>query len=75
MHIITNEIVSIKQLFLHVTFLSSIEVSVLFKISSSHSNTSLPIRYFLDEKFLISKCSSILHALLYLQSHVLVFHL
>ena len=41
-HIIINEILRIKQL--HVTFLS--KPSAVFNISSSHSNTNLPIRRF-----------------------------
>ena len=45
-HIITNEIVWTKQLlFLHVTFSSSFEISVVqnsFNISYSHANANLP---------------------------------
>ena len=52
----TNEIVGIRQLlFLHITFLSSGEVSVVFSISSSHANTNLHIRRFSQEQFLVSK--------------------
>ena len=47
---------------------------LLFNISSSHPNTNLPIRCFSHDQFLVSKYSSILHALLDLQSHVLEFH-
>ena len=70
-HIVTNNIVRIRQLFFsHVTFLSSSEISVVFSITSSHASTNLPNRYFLQEIFLISKYSSIFHALLHSQSHV-----
>ena len=70
-HIVTNNIVRIRQLFFsHVTFLSSSEISVVFSITSSHASTNLPNRRFLQEIFLISKYSSIFHALLHSQSHV-----
>ena len=70
-HIFTNNIVRIRQLFFsHVTFLSSSEISVVFSITSSHASTNLPNRHFLQEIFLISKYSSIFHALLHSQSHV-----
>ena len=56
MHVITNEIVWIRQLhFAHATFFLSSEVSVVFNISSSHYNTNLPIRRFSQEQFLVSK--------------------
>ena len=75
-HIITIEIVWIRQLFVsRVTFLSLSEVSVVFNISASHANTYLPNRYFLHEQILISKYSSILHALWDSQSYVLGFHI
>ena len=54
-------------------YLSLSKVTVVFDLSSSHSNTNLPIRRFLQEQFLISKYSSKLHALLHSQSHVLGF--
>ena len=55
-HIITNEIMRIRQsLFPHTTFLSLSKVSVVFNVSSSHSNTNLTIRRFSQEQFLISK--------------------
>ena len=58
-HIVTNNIVRIRQLFFsHVT------------VTSSHASTNLPNRHFLQEIFLISKYSSIFHALLHSQSHV-----
>ena len=75
-HIIINEIVLIRQLlFSHVTFLPSRKVSVVLNISSSHADTNLPVRRFLHEQFLVLKYPSILHALLYFQSHVLGFHI
>ena len=50
-HIITNEIVWIRQLFFsHATVLSSSEVSVVFDISPSHVNTNLPNREFVREE-------------------------
>ena len=53
-HIITNEIVWIRQLiFLHITFLSL----------SKHANINLPNRRFSHEQILIPKYSLILHAL------------
>ena len=48
-----------------ITFLLSSEISVVFNISTAHSNTNLPIRRLLHEKFLRSKYLPILHALLY----------
>ena len=51
--------------FLHVTFLPSSETLVVFNISSSHANTTLPIKRFSHDQFLIDKYSLILHALLY----------
>ena len=51
--------------FARVTFSLSSEFSVVFNISSSHDNTNLPIRRFSHEQFLISKYSSVLHALLH----------
>ena len=56
-------------------FLSSSEASVVFNISSSHANAILSIRRFLHWQFLISKYSSILHALLHSQLHVLGFYI
>ena len=64
-----------KIIFTHVAFLSTSEVSFVFNIPSSHAYPSLPKRRFLNEQFLISKCSRILHALLPSQSHVLGFHI
>ena len=58
----------------HVTFLSSREFSDVFAISSSHANTNLLIRHFLQEQFFVSKYMSILHALLHSQSCELGFH-
>ena len=37
------------------------KVSVVFNISSSHSDTNLPTRRFSQEQFLVSKYSSTLH--------------
>ena len=69
-HIITNEIVWIRELiFSRVIFLSSSEASVAFNISSSHTNTNLSIRRFSHKHFLMSKYLSILHALLHSKSH------
>ena len=63
-HIITIEIVWIRQLFVsRATFLSLSEVSVVFNIPASHANTYLPNRHFLHEQILISKYLSIVHAL------------
>ena len=74
-YIIINEIVWIKQLlFVNATFLSLSKLSLVFNISPSHSNANLPIRLFSQDKCLISRHSSILHALLHSQSHVLGFH-
>ena len=56
-------------------FLLQVEVLVIFNILSSHTNTNLKNRRFLHKHFLISKYSSILHALLRSQSHVLGFHM
>ena len=50
-------------------------VKSVFNISSSHVNTKLLKRRFSNEQFLISKYSSILHALLHSQSHVLVSYI
>ena len=75
-HIITNEIVWIRQLLiLHVTFLSSSEALAVFNISFSHANTTLSMRRFAHEQFLIIKYSSDSHALLHSQSNVLVYHI
>ena len=75
-HIAINEIVRIKQLhFPRVTFFSWSEVSVVFDTSYLHANTNSPIRRFSHEQFLVSKYSSILHALLHSQSHVLGFQI
>ena len=64
--IITNKIVWLREsLFAHDTFLWLSKVSVVFNISSLHANTNLPMRRFSQEQFLISKYSSILHALFY----------
>ena len=53
MHITINETASIRRLlFSHVSFLSSSEISVVFNISSSDSNTNLPIRRFSHKQFL-----------------------
>ena len=72
-HIIADEKVSI--ISFCTCYLSLRKVLVEFNISSSHSNNSLPIRFFSHEQFLISKYSSILHALLHSQSHVPGFHI
>ena len=66
-HIITNQIVWIRQLFFaHATFLSISKVSVVFNVLSSHYNTNLPIRSFLQKKKkIISKYLSILDTLLH----------
>ena len=53
--------------------LSLSNVSVVFSVSSSHSNTSLQIRRFPQKQLLVSKYSSILHTLLHLKLHVLGF--
>ena len=75
-HIITNEIVRMRQLlFAYVTFLSLSKVSVLFNISSSHSNANLLTRHFSPEQLFVSKSSSILHALLHSQFHLLGFNI
>ena len=75
-HIITSEIVRIKQLFLsHVTFLSFSQVSVVYNISSSYANTNLSNGCVSHKQFLISKYLPILHGLLLKQSHVLGFHI
>ena len=69
-HMIANEIVWIRWLlFLHKLFLSLSEVSVVFNISSSYSNTNL------QEQLLRSKYSLNPHALSHSQSHVLGFHM
>ena len=53
-HIITNEVVWRKQsFFAYATLLSFSMVSFVFNISSSHSNTNLPIRRFSQKQFLI----------------------
>ena len=47
-HMVINKTMYIRQLLLHVTFLSVIEIiSVAFNISSSHSSTNLSIILFL----------------------------
>ena len=75
-HIITNETVWLRQLlFAHATFLSLSKISVVFNISSSHSNTNLPIRRFQQEKSSVSNYSSILHTVLHSQFHALGFHM
>ena len=56
-------------------FLSLSKVLVVFNNSSSHSNTDLPIRRFSQNQFLISKYSSLLHALLHSQLRLLGFHI
>ena len=56
-------------------FLSLSKVSVVFRISPSHANTNLPSKRFLHNVFVISKYSSILHALWQSQSHMLGFHM
>ena len=56
-------------------FLSINKASFVFNIPSSQKNTEIPNRHFLYEQFLIFKYSSILHALLHSQSHVLGFHI
>ena len=73
-HTITDQLVWIRQLpFAQATFLWLSKFSVIFNISSSHFNTNLRIRHVSQEHLLISKYSSILHALLHSQSHVLGF--
>ena len=42
-------------IYLHVTFLSSSESSVVFNISFTHANTNLPNRRFSNDKFLRSR--------------------
>ena len=75
-HIITNDIVWIRQLlFSHVTFLSSNEVSVVFNSLSSHVNINLSKWLFPHEQVLIFTYSSILYTLSYSQSQVLGFHI
>ena len=70
MHIIINKIELIRHLnFSHAGFLKLSKVSVVFNISSSYTNTNLPIRRYLHKHFLTSKYLSVLHASLY--SHVL----
>ena len=62
-------------IFSYITFLSTIDlVSIVFKISSSHANTNLPKRRFLNEQFSMSKYSLILNALSHSQWNVLGFH-
>ena len=77
-HIIINKIVLIRHLF----FLSTVYVvqvslltvvAVVFNFPSSHANTSLSKRNFLQGQSLISKYPSISHVLSYSQSQVLVF--
>ena len=41
-----------KDFFLHGTFLTSSEISVVFNISSHHADNNLPNRHFLQERFL-----------------------
>ena len=65
----------IRQVFLHIAILLSSEVSIVFNVSSLHVNTNLSNRHFPHEQFLISKYSSILHALLHSQPHLLWFHM
>ena len=70
MHIIINKIELIRHLtFSRTGFLKLSKVSVVFNISSSYTNTNLPIRRYLHKHFLTSKYLSVLHASLY--SHVL----
>ena len=57
-------------IFSRFTFLPWSEVLIVFNISFSRANTSLPNRRFLHEQFLVSKYL-ILHALLQSESHVL----
>ena len=45
--------------------------SRVFNISYLHANANLPNRHFSHEQILTSKSLSILHALLYSQSHLL----
>ena len=57
-HIITNEIVRMRQLlFAYVTFLSLSKVSALFNISTSHSNANLRTRNLSQEQLFVSKSS------------------
>ena len=71
-HIITNEIMSIGQLFFpSVIFLSTSESSVVFNISSSRTYTNFPKIYFLHEQLLISTYLLILHALSHSKLHVI----
>ena len=70
--IVTSEVVWTRQLvFACVTFLSSIEVSVVFNIPSSHAYTNFSKRRFSPDQLLTSKYLSVLHPLLHSQSHVL----
>ena len=60
----------IRQLFFsNVAFLPSGEISVVFNISSLHSNTNLPIRRYSHENIFISKNSSI-YMLPYTYNHI-----
>ena len=73
-HIITNDIVWIKPSFF--TCLSTNDVaSIVFHISSGHTNSNLSERCFLHKQLLIFKYSTILHALLHSQSYILGFHI
>ena len=74
-HLITNEKVWIRQLFIYfsyVTSLSTSEVSGAINISSSHTNTYLHNFYF-TWTILVSKYLSILHAIVQSHLHALGF--
>ena len=74
--ITTNDILWIRNYFFsHFTFLSSNTVSVVFNISSAHSNTNLLIGCFSHEQCLNSNYLSILHILLYSESQILRFYI
>ena len=61
MHIIINKIELIRHLiFSRTGFLKLSKVSVVFNISSSYTNTNLPVRRYLHKHFLISRYLSVL---------------
>ena len=69
MDVIINELVWIRRSFFACFFIS--DVSAV--ISSARSNTYLPINYFWHEQLLVSKYSTVLHALL--ESQALEFNI
>ena len=56
-------------------FYNEVRFQLAFNILSSYSNSNFSIRRFSHEQFLITKYSSILHALLHSQPHILRFHI